>query len=159
MADTVEISLPTAAQDEVAPGLFVGSRPIPGPRLDVDTIVLTAMEHQPTGDLFPGVEVLHVPLDDDPTRPMHAAEIEGAICMGQRVARRLRAGKRVLSTCAMGLNRSALVAGLAMSEAYGMGADEIIGRIRGARGAWSLSNPHFEKLLRVVVDERARSAT
>jgi protein-tyrosine phosphatase len=148
------IDLPSDASNEVAPNLFVGRRPVPGSRTDVDTIVLTAMEYQLPASSFPGVEVLHVPLDDDPRRPMRAEEIEGAIVTGQRVARRLRMGKRVLSTCAMGLNRSALVAGLAMSAAYGMGADEIVERIRRARGAWALSNPHFVQLLRVVIDER-----
>ena len=38
--------------------------------------------------------------------------------------------------------------------AYGMGLDEIVERIRNARGAWALSNPHFVQLLRVVIDER-----
>ena len=148
------IDLPPAAFNEVARNLFVGRRPIPGPRSDVDTIVLTAMEYQLPASLFPGIEVLHVPLDDDPQRPMRPEEIEGAIFTGQRVARRLRMGKRVLSTCAMGLNRSSLVAALAMSDAYGMGLDEIVERIRNARGAWALSNPHFVQLLRVVIDER-----
>jgi hypothetical protein len=31
-------------------------------------------------------------------------------------------------------------------------ADEIVARLRRARGRWALSNPNFEKLLRVVID-------
>lgn len=147
-----------APQSEVVPGLFIGSRPPPGRHPDVDVIVLTAMEYQPRADAFPDVEVLHVPLDDDPRRPMHKEEIVAALRGGRRVARRLRDGRRVLVTCAMGLNRSSLVAALAMSEVYGMSADAIIERVRAARGPWALSNAYFEKLLRVTIDTRARAA-
>lgn len=140
------------SKDEVAPGLFVGSKPAPGHHPDVDVIVLAAQEYQPAADLFPGVEVLYAPLDDDPTRPMREDEIALATKTGSRVARRMRAGRRVLSTCAMGLNRSALIAAIAMHDVFGMSADEIIRRLRRARGAWSLSNPNFEKLVRVVID-------
>jgi hypothetical protein len=52
---------------------------------------------------------------------------------------------------------AALVAALAMHEVYGMSADEIITRLRRARGAWALSNPNFEKLLRVVIEVRRAS--
>jgi hypothetical protein len=39
-----------------------------------------------------------------------------------------------------------------MHDVYGgMSADEIVTRVRRARGRWALSNPNFEKLLRVVV--------
>jgi len=146
-----------SSQSEVVPDLFIGSRPVPGRPTHVDTIVLAAMEYQPSADLFPGVEVIHVPIDDDPSRPMPAGEIDAAVRAGRRAARRLRAGRRVLVSCVMGLNRSSLIAALAMSEVYGMPADEIIARIRQARGAWALSNPHFERLLRVVIDERCGS--
>lgn len=117
-------------------------------------IVLAAMEYQPPANQFSGAEVIHAPLDDDPTRPMREDEIVTAVNAAQRVARRLRAGRRVLSSCAMGLNRSSLIAALAMSDVYGMTADEIITRVRRARGAWALSNPNFERLLRVVIDAR-----
>lgn len=142
------------SNDAVIPGLFIGPKPPPGRRSDVDVIVLAAMEYQPPAVLFPGVEVIHAPLDDDPSRPMTANEIEIAIKAGRRVARRLRAGRRILSTCAMGLNRSSLIAALAMSETHGMSADEIIRRVRRARGAWALSNPNFERLLRVAIAVR-----
>ena len=140
------------SQNEVAPGLFVGSKPALGRHACVDAIVLAAMEYQPPADSFPGAEVLHAPLDDDPQRPLREDEIVVATKAAGRVARRLRAGKRVLVTGAMGLNRSALIAALAMHDVFGMSADEIVGRLRGARGAWALSNPNFERLVRVVVD-------
>lgn len=139
---------------EVAPRLLVGSKPAPGPHAGIDVIVLTAMEYQPPESLFPGTEVLYAPLDDAPYRPLRQDEIEDATRAADRVVRRLRAGRRVLVTCAMGLNRSALVAALAMHEVYGMDADEIISRLRRARGVWALSNPNFEKLLRVVIEVR-----
>jgi protein-tyrosine phosphatase len=140
------------SQSEVAPRLFVGSKPSFGRHADVDVIVLMAMEYQPPAELFPGAEVLHAPLDDDPRRSMREDEIAAATRMGNRVARRLRAGRRVLCSCAMGLNRSSLVAAIAMHEVYGMKADEIIARLRRARGEWALSNPNFERLVRVVID-------
>jgi protein-tyrosine phosphatase len=137
-------------KSQVAPGLFVGSRPPPGRHEDIDAIVLAAQEYQLPAAQFPGTEVLHVPLDDDPTRPLREDEIVAALRGADRVARRLRAGRRVLVSCAMGLNRSALVAGLAMHAVYQMKPDEIVDRIRRARGKWALSNPNFEKLIRVV---------
>jgi protein-tyrosine phosphatase len=140
------------SQSEVAPGLFVGSKPAFGRHACVDAIVLAAMEYQPPAEVFPGAEVLHAPLDDDPRRPMREDEIVTAAKMAARVARRLRAGRRVLVTCAMGLNRSALIAALAMHDVFGMGADEIVTRLRRARGAWALSNPNFERLVRIVID-------
>lgn len=150
------------ARNEVAPGLFVGSKPAPGRHEGIDVIVLAAEEYQPPAELFPGAEVIHAPLDDDPSRPLREDEIATATKTASRVARRLRAGRRVLSSCAMGLNRSALIAALATHEIYGMSADEIIARMRKARGAWALSNPNFERLLRVVIevqrDERAASS-
>jgi protein-tyrosine phosphatase len=144
------------SRSEIVPGLFVGSKPSPG-RACVDVIVLAAQEYQPPADLFPGAEVIHAPLDDDPKRPLREDEIAIATKAGSRVARRLRAGRRVLVSCAMGLNRSALVAALAMHEVYGMHAHEIVARLRRARGSWALSNPNFEQLLRAVIDVRRQS--
>jgi protein-tyrosine phosphatase len=141
-------------QSEIVPGLYVGSKPAPGAHACVDAIVLAAEEYQPPAALFPGAEVIHAPLDDAPDRPMRKDEIEIATKAGSRVARRLRSRKKVLVTCAMGLNRSALIAALALNEVYAMGPEEIIARIRQARGTWALSNPNFERLLRVVIAVR-----
>jgi protein-tyrosine phosphatase len=144
--------VPVPEANAVAPGLYVGSKPAPGRYDSVDTIVLNAAEYQPPAHLFPGSEIIHAPIDDDPSRAMTDREIATATQAAARVARRLRAGRRVLSTCQMGLNRSSLVAAIAMHDVYGMTADEIIDRLRRARGSWALSNPNFEKLLRIVID-------
>jgi protein-tyrosine phosphatase len=145
------------SRSEVAPGLFVGSKPSPGRYEGFDTIVLAAMEYQPPAHLFPGTEVIHAPLDDAPGRHMREDEIAIATKAADRVARLLRSGRRVLSSCRMGLNRSSLVAALAMHDVYGMSADEIVARLRRARGSWALSNPNFEKLLRTVIDVKRKT--
>jgi protein-tyrosine phosphatase len=142
------------SRSEIVPNLFVGSKPSPGQHEGFDTIVLAAMEYQPASELFPGAEVIRVPLDDVPNRPLREDEIADATKVGSRVARRLRAGRRVLVTCRLGLNRSGLIAALAMHEVYGMSADAIIARLRRARGVWALSNPNFERLLRTAIDVR-----
>jgi len=136
--------------DEVAPRLYVGSKPPPG-RHVYDAIVLAAIEYQPPAHFFPGTEVIHAPFDDAPGRLMRNDEIVTATRAAARVAKLLRSGRRVLVTCAMGLNRSALIAAIAMHAVYGMSPDEIVRRIRRARGMWALSNPNFEKLLRVTI--------
>jgi len=65
-------------------------------------------------------------------------------------------GKRVLVTCWAGLNRSALVAGMALARAssansnHRLTADEIIARIRQRRPN-SLYNLHFQEVLRRLV--------
>jgi protein-tyrosine phosphatase len=150
------VILPRDKANEIVPGLFVGSKPSPGRHDGIDVIVLAAVEYQPPAESFPGTEVIHAPIDDAPLRSMTADEIGIAARAGRQVAQHLRVGHRVLSTCQMGLNRSALVAALAMHEVYGMEADEIITRLRRARGSWSMSNPNFERLLRVVIDVRRR---
>ena len=146
------------SRSEVVPGLYVGSKPRPGKHDGIDVIVLAAMEYQPPAHLFPGTEVIHAPLDDAPGRRMREDEIAIATKVADRVARLLRTDRRVLVSCLMGLNRSSLIAALAMHDVYGMSADEIVSRLRRARGRWALSNPNFEKLLRAVIDVKTFGA-
>lgn len=128
--------------DEVAPGLYVGSAPISGPtvaRQGFDTLVLMAKDYQPSGEDFPGVEVIGWPLDDDGAPS--DAERKAARAMGKAVADRIRQNKRVLVTCIMGINRSAWVVGHALI-ALGMTPKDAIARIRDRRHG-TLGNPHF----------------
>lgn len=136
---------PRIEASEVAPGLFVGSAPTPGPVRGIHTLVLAAQEYQPNSKLFPGVEVLHAGIDDT-SRPPDRDEISKVVAAAYVVDQRLRRNRTVLVTCAMGRNRSALVAALAMCGRYGMPPSESIKRIRAARGR-AMENPYFVELL------------
>lgn len=118
-----------------------GSRPPVGVRLPFDVIVLSAWEYQPE---MPGFEVLHVPLDDDPATPVSEEDRTRIQATARRVARRIRAGRRVLVTCHQGRNRSGVIAGLAL-VALGVPGAEAANRIRHLRNG--LTNPHFHRMV------------
>jgi protein-tyrosine phosphatase len=67
------------------------------------------------------------------------------------VAGYLRRGKRVLVTCQAGINRSALVAGLAMVKAYGYTGEHALREVQANRRSadhLALCNPAFAEYLR-----------
>ena len=133
--------------DMVLPGLFIGAQPSPGLYRWLHILVLAAAEYQPPAYAFQGVTLVRVPLLDEPDRLMTREEIAAAISGGRTIARYLMAGQRVLSTCISGLNRSSLLAGLAMRLAYDIDPHEVVKMIRAARGPWALFNPNFERLI------------
>lgn len=132
----------------VAPRLYVGSRPRPGRYRWFNTVVLCAKEYQPPSYAYPGMTVIRIPLVDDPWHPLSDVDQALVVANAKTVARYLNAGACVLSTCWMGLNRSALVAAIAMQLAFDMPAEEAIQQIRETRSPDALSNPQFEKFVR-----------
>ncbi len=137
-----------------APGtLFVGPAPQPNDRMQdwADTLVLCAHEYQPGDeDLeFNGVEVLRMSLSDK-DEPQNPEDVASMLAMSKRVANQLKDGKRVVVTCAMGLNRSCLIAGMAM-RMLGVPADTTIGNLRAARGEKGLCNAAYERIVRGTV--------
>jgi len=135
----------------IAPKLWIGSYPT-DPRVceQFDLIVLCAMELQSLR--FPcRSAILHVPLDDaEPTRH----EVSVALRAAKEVAEARRQGKRVLVTCAQGVNRSSLVAAMSLAKS-GMPPKIAIELIREQRkppsGMRPLCNPHFVRLLMRMV--------
>ena len=121
--------------------LAQGSVPPDGVRVPFDVIVLAAMEFQNVR--LPGYEVIRAPLDDSGPPPTLA---ERAIIRdtAARIARRIRAGKRVLVTCHQGRNRSGVLAGLALVE-LGLPAERAVGRIQRYRNG--LTNPWFRAIV------------
>ena len=131
--------------------LSVGGAPEPGfygARFDV--VVLVSKEYQPrTGDIQ-GVVVRRYPFDDSltPTRGDLRTAWEAATTVANDVMR----GRRVLVTCSMGRNRSALVAALALHMVTGMSGERAMKEVQARRvdrlGVRALSNPAFRGFLR-----------
>lgn len=91
--------------------LYQGSEPPVGKFVryaGFDVLVLCAEEYQPEPYRFPGVSVLHVPLNDVPL-PLAEEEAQKIRRTGAAIVKHLRLGKRVLVTCHAGLNRSGIV--------------------------------------------------
>ncbi len=135
----------------VIKGLYQGDRPPIGADLSqFDLLVLAAKEWQPRArdGHFVGVpEVYHCPLDDDGWRDLSGYETECILDCARVVANYLTAKKRVLVTCAAGLNRSGVISALAMRMAYDFTPNRAIMLVRHARGPHALSNGSFERLV------------
>lgn len=140
--------------DRVARNLWVGGVPTDPDEVDkkFDALVLSAREFQDVFPVhkYPKTLVIHAPMDDGkPTRE----EIINALRAALKVYEQNKAGKKVLVTCAKGVNRSALIAALAMVIS-GMKSDRAVSKIRENRhpvsGAEPLFNTHFVKVLKEI---------
>lgn len=137
----------------IAPKLYQGSLPPNGDVLraqGIHTVVLCAEELQPDDWQFgTEIEVLRCPFGD-----VLGAELPFETQMmvhrtASAVASRVRQQKRVLVTCAMGLNRSGLVTALALTELYGMSGRDAVGQVRRERQG-ALFNEQFVAIIERV---------
>lgn len=102
--------------DQIVPGLWQGSIPPLGDvlaRHGFDVVVLCAVEWQFPSDMFKGVAVIHAPNNDDGSE-LTRNQLDTAIRAAKQVTSRIRDGQIVLSTCAVGMNRSGLVSALTL---------------------------------------------
>lgn len=150
-------------------------RDLSATRAAVDVLVLCAVELQPAHDesievvrqigpganggpsveivraplACPGVEVVLCPLEDT-AEPSRQAEIyRAALAAAKHVVTALLDGKRVLSTCAQGLNRSGLVTALALIGRHGMSGADAVALVRGKRQN-ALCNPAFAEFIQKI---------
>lgn len=137
---------------KIIENLWIGGTPPLGSAVGqlFDKLILADERYQPDGILFQGVHVLHVPLYDAEPTPKEAVL---AVQAGRAVAGWLRRDKRVLVTCAEGLNRAALIAAIALMT-QGSTSLEAIKKVREARGSFALHNTHYVSLLRRLEDAR-----
>ena len=127
-------------------------------KLGFDVVVLAAEEYQPESSRFTGgVKVIHAPNDDAPIS--EGGDTSLALRVSAETAQALRDGKKVLSTCAAGLNRSGLVSSFTLMRLFPeKTGDEIIDLIRDARGGWAMSNGDFAKVVRKMQARRQAAA-
>jgi protein-tyrosine phosphatase len=136
----------------ISPRLWIGSKPpfasdLPG----IDVLALCAVELQPDTLAFHG-QVIRCPLPDSALDPVQARL---AVQASAEVAAAVARGRRVLVTCHMGRNRSALVIALALHRLTTMSADRVIEHIRKQRPS-ALSNQHFVAIIKRVVGDGRR---
>jgi protein-tyrosine phosphatase len=135
----------------IVPRLWVGGQPPFDRDLPAfDVLVLCAAELQPERPAFSGL-VIRCPIPDD---RLTTAEASRALATAKMVSDSLLAGHRVLVTCAAGINRSVLVASLALNRITRMGADDLVRVMRTRRHPTALYNRHFQELLRTFTTRR-----
>jgi len=146
---------PTLDAHEIAPNLWQGGAPPYGTAVaegGFDVLVLCAREIQPPSVYFPDVQVIHAPNDDHPAfGHLTKNKLQTAISAARRVASAVQEGKKVLVTCAAGLNRSGLVTSIALHMLYGWPGSQCIQTVRANRGSVNgmipLSNDEFARAL------------
>lgn len=123
--------------------LWVGSAPPFDRELPFDVLALCAVEIQPKQLAFRGA-VIRCPIPD---AYLTIGQTQRALSSGRAVGEALRAGRRVLVTCAAGLNRSSLVAGIGLGLVSRLPPSEIVLLMRKQRSPSCLHNPHFVEIL------------
>lgn len=146
---------PVVDASRIVSGLYQGGRPPEGESLrrsGFDALVLAAKEHQPAATQFPGIKVLHAPLDDSGT-PMSSHEWKLALAAARRVTEAIARGERVLVTCQQGRNRSGLISAITLHLLTGADGSVCAERVRSRRqrglpqGIRALVNPYFNAAL------------
>lgn len=119
----------------ILPRLWQGSAPKPGrsvARHGFQALVLAAEEHQPPARGFPGVRVMHAPLDDH-YEPIGADEWEHIIRAANFAVGNVSCGRRTLITCQAGLNRSGIITALTVCLLTGMSGREAVSLVQRRR--------------------------
>lgn len=134
--------------DEIIPKLYVGAHDIQEGEVYIkhgSPFRLVVSLYQRYGNDVPaGVKHLTHRMSDTDLDPKHHTKLDE---LAEEVAESVRAGKGVLVRCQAGLNRSSLVAGLAMLK-LGYSADETITLIRQKRSPYALCNGSFVTYLK-----------
>lgn len=157
---------PYADYDPIYTNLYQGSYPKLNAELlkKFDIVVYCAMEQQPTDaaikaalkPLDPGTrknkQVIKFPMDDDPYQPIEAPLNRQLIAQALQLASALRAGRTVLITCMMGMNRSGLLSAMTLMAASGCSGKAALDTIRTGRrpmddGTRALFNPMFARFV------------
>jgi protein-tyrosine phosphatase len=146
----VKFSLPIDrfTANEVFPNLWVGSAPPTGDYLTkylFTSLVLCAVEYQPSVREFVGVEVYRAPFRDDASR-LTAKDMQIAQKAALWTVEQVRMRRQTLVTCMAGINRSAFVAALAITRLANFSGSEAMAVVRRRREG-ALDNPLFASIL------------
>lgn len=136
----------TIDANQVVEKVRIGSAPPLGTELfraGFTCLALCAEEIQPRGAAFPGITVVHAPMDD----ALLTREIADVAHEAADVLYRLwRREDQILVTCAAGRNRSGLVTALLVRRIYGCSGKSARELVQSRR-AGALTNGSFARYL------------
>ena len=134
--------------NKIYKNLYQGSYPPVGHKVASEgfhVLVLAANENQ-RADMYPGVEVICAPGDDD-ERPHRLPNfLPGWNDAAQKVADHVKAGRKVLVTCMGGYNRSGFVTASALKILTGWSGEKCVKHVQACREG-AFSNELFAKHL------------
>lgn len=134
----------------IVPRLWIGGRPPFDRDLpQFDVLVLCARELQPAQVAFQG-RLIRCPVEDG---ALSMDEIRLVLGAARAISQALERGQQALVTCSAGLNRSALVASLALGRITRLSTDDLLNLMRLRRDPRALYNKHFQDLLRQCVGD------
>jgi protein-tyrosine phosphatase len=136
--------------DWIAPGLAQGSlpRPAAAPFAEgFDVVVFCAMEAQPKVQPPHGKVAILFPMDDNLYVPVTQEDAQELGKLAQALAQHIRAGRKVLTTCMEGRNRSGLVSALTLLRLGNTTPQRAISLVRSKRTKPALTNPMFERYI------------
>jgi len=134
----------------IVPNVAQGSFPgLKGRAFDhCDVLVLAAEEHQAKNlKAPPGKQIVRLGFDDDSYRPIPPEVGKIFHAHAKQLGQAALSGRKLMITCAMGLNRSGLITALTLMHAYRMKPSDAIKLIRARRHIDCLCNPMFEQWL------------
>lgn len=143
--------------DEAVPGLFVGGHESQTGDCHVtDQFDVVISLHKEEG-FGPDVDVAHHThtMIDGPLDPADHQRLNE---LAEIAARAVRRGDKVLVRCHAGMNRSALVAGMAMIK-LGWNVDDAVARMRDVRSHWVLFNDDFVSFLHAFHHQTRQEGT
>jgi protein-tyrosine phosphatase len=135
------------SSNEIVPNLWIGRLEIqPAEAFDAGFRVVIMLEEVTRNDVRPppGDVFLSWPIEDSDERLPDEEMLDVVVDLA---ARSIRARRPTLITCMGGLNRSGLVAAMALCR-LGHSPDEALALVRAARGPYALGNELFEQRLR-----------
>lgn len=118
------------------------------------TIVFCAEELQPAVKGIPADrKAVYCPMDDNFYRPVSLEEVGVLMALARQLAGEAKAGRKVLITCAQGVNRSGLLTGMTVMNLTGCTGNQAVDEVRRLRKPRNpefmvLGNPMFERVLR-----------
>lgn len=152
------VSLSELDINKVAPRLYLGGLgnyegcKLAISKADLDIVVMLAPDAgvkfftSKDGNEFP--QVIELALQDDKSDLNYLPEL---ISLAKQLARKIKAGKKVLCSCRLGFNRSGLICSLLLMNLNPTWSGKrIVRHVRTMRNDDVLTNPHFEKFIESI---------